>query len=86
MKKIRKYWQGIVLGLLANFAVVAPTLADTASDQRGMFSVLLPIFIAVVAVAYTVYNIRNHRFKSLFAGILVGGVAFVVSLFLVGLL
>ena len=85
MKRILRHWQGAVLGVLATFAAT-PALADVASDQKSVFSALLPIFIVVATVAYSIVSVRNHEFKSLFKAITVGGIAFVVSLFLVDVL
>ena len=85
MKKILRYWRGVALGVLATFATT-PVLADIASDQKDVFSAMLPIFVVVVTVAYAVVSVRNHEFKSLFKGVVVGGICFVVSLFLVDIL
>lgn len=85
MKKILRYWRGMALGVLATFAAT-PALADIASDQKDVFGAMLPIFIVVATVAYAIICVRNHEFKSLFKAITVGGIAFVVSLFLVDVL
>lgn len=85
MKRILRYWQGAVLGVLATFTAT-PTLAAIADDQKAVFSAMLPVFIAVATVAYAVICVRNHEFKSLFKGVMVGGISLVVSLFLVDLL
>lgn len=86
MKRILRYWRGIVLGVLANFAIAVPALADIADDQKSVFGAMLPIFIVVVTVAYAIVCVRSHEFKSLFKSATVGGIAFVVSLFLVDVL
>jgi len=85
MKRILRHWQGAVLGVLATFAAT-PALADVASDQRDVFTQMLPIFIVVITIAYAVICIKNHEWKQLFMGSVVGMTAIVVSLYLVDVL
>lgn len=81
MKKIRRYWRGLVLGVLATFVAV-PALADVASDQVSFFKFVLPIVVAVGWIAWCIVLIRNHRPLAFAKVFMSGGVLFLISLFL----
>jgi len=86
MKRILRYWHGAALGVLATFVAAVPVSADIASDQKSVFGAMLPIFICVVTVASIIVFVRQRNIKAAFKGFVVGGISFVVSLFLVDVL